>query len=284
MIRLSVMDVSLPGYMPKLVEHIDANGYFRFWATEYHTTHLSASPTLVAALAAAMTERIRIGTAGVLLNYACPAKVAEDFRLLELYFPGRIDLGVAGGRLSVHESAYLDGRAPPTEDDYAARVRMLVDLVRGSHALAVGPVSKTQPSLWLCGKSRRSAVLAGSVGVNFAFHHFFAGSTQAARDAITAYRESFHSSDGSAPYAMLACYGACALSDDSAAQHWSTYGADAACFIGTPARCVDRLCRLGDECDAEEIAISLLGEDFDARLEGYAMLAETAGLPRHTTG
>jgi len=282
MIRLSVMDISSPGYMPQLVQHVDANGYLRFWATEYHSMHLSASPTLVAALAAAMTERIRIGTAGVLLHYACPARVAEDFRLLELYFPGRIDLGVAGGRLSSHESAYLDGRPPPTEDHYAARVRMLVDLVRGSHTVAVGPVSKTQPPLWLCGKTSRSAALAGSVGVSFAFHHFFAKSTAAASDAIMVYRESFRSRDGSAPYAMLACYGACGASDDSAAQHWSTYEGDAPCFIGTPARCADRLRSLAEETGADEIAISLYGEDFQARLDGYAMLAESAGLPRRT--
>jgi luciferase family oxidoreductase group 1 len=278
MIRLSVIDVSSPGYMPQLVQHADLCGFSRFWTTEHHSEHLSASPTLVAALAAAMTERIRIGTAGVLLHYASPAKVAEEFRLLELYFPGRIDLGVAGGRLSAHESVYLDGRPPPTEDRYEARVRMLVELMRGSHELSVGPSTKTQPPLWLCGKTRRSAELAGAVGLNFAFHHFFAKSTAAAREAVMAYRDAYCGVGEATSYAMLACYGACGPTQDAAARHWSAYGTEAACFLGTPARCVDQLSRLAKECAVDEIAVSVHSEDFDARLDGYAKLAEAAGL------
>jgi luciferase family oxidoreductase group 1 len=278
MTRLSVIDVSSPAYMPQLVQHAEICGYSRFWATEHHSAHLSASPTLVAALAAAMTERIRIGTAGVLLHYACPAKIAEDFRLLELYFPGRIDLGIAGGRLSAHESLYLDGRPSPTEDHYGARVRMLVELMRGSHELTVGPSTETQPPLWLCGKTRRSAVLAGAAGLNFAFHHFFARSTAAAREAVMAYREAYRGIGGTTPYAMLACYGACGRTEDAAARHWSAYGTETACFLGTSARCVDQLSRLAEECVVDEIAVSVHSEDFDARLDGYANLAEAAGL------
>ena len=278
MICLSVIDVSSPGYMPQLVQHADHCGYSRFWATEHHSAHLSASPTVVVALAAAMTERIRIGTAGVLLHYACPAKVAEDFRVLETYFPGRIDLGVAGGRLSAHESIYLDGRPPPTEDRYEARVRTLVELMRGSHELSVGPSTKTQPPLWLCGKSRRSAVLAASLGINFAFHHFFAQSTAAAREAISAYRDAYRGVGGATPYAMLACYGACGPTEDAAARHWSAYGTQTACFLGTPARCVDQLSQLAEETAVDEIAVSVHSEDLDARLDGYARLAKAAGL------
>ena len=37
---------------------------------------------------------MRVGSAGILLQYYSPLKVAENFRTLEAMFPGRIDLGV----------------------------------------------------------------------------------------------------------------------------------------------------------------------------------------------
>src|SRR5262245_31424014 len=106
-----------------------------------------------------MTSRMRIGTGGILLNYSCPAKIVEDFRLLELYFSGRIDLGVVGGTISCDEQ-YLDGRSRPDPGSYSERLRTLVDLVRGD---TLGPMSAGRPSLWLCGASRSSAILAGTL-------------------------------------------------------------------------------------------------------------------------
>jgi len=235
---------------------------------------------VTATLAATLTGRIRIGTAGVLLNYACPAKVAEDFRLLELYFPGRIDLGVAGARAASDEALYLDGRPAPGPASYAARVRTVVELVRGTHALAVGPRSTTRPPLWLCGTSRSSAELAGSLGMNYAFHRYIAGSSSAACEAIAVYRAAFRSSDGAAPYALIACYGACAETDAAAAQQWIAADAGTACFTGSPAACVDQLAELARVCGADEVAINLLGDGIDARLAGYTLLAEAAQLGR----
>jgi len=264
--------------MPRLVQLLDATGYLRFWATEHHSLDQSASPILTAGLAAAMTGRLRIGTAGVLLHYASPARIAEDFRLLELYFPGRIDLGVAGARAGSDDALHLDGRPPPTSASYAERLKTLVELVRGSHSLAVGPRGSSTPPLWLCGSSRSSAELAGGLGMHYAFHRYLAGSSTAARDAIAAYRDAYRSSDGSAPYALIACYGACAGSGDRAAQQWLAADAGTACFLGPPAACVDQLDELALVCDADEIAINLLGDGIDARLDGYAMLADAAGL------
>ena len=48
---------------------------------------------LIAAIAA-VTERIRVGSAGVMLPHYSAFHVAEQFRVLEAIAPGRIDLGV----------------------------------------------------------------------------------------------------------------------------------------------------------------------------------------------
>jgi alkanesulfonate monooxygenase SsuD/methylene tetrahydromethanopterin reductase-like flavin-dependent oxidoreductase (luciferase family) len=159
-------------------------------------------------------------------------------------------------------------------------VRTLVELVRGTHAVAVGPRGTTTPPLWLCGTSRSSAELAGSLGMHYAFHRYIAGSSTAARDAIAAYRDAFRATDSAAPYATIACYGACAESDDRAARQWRAADAGTACFTGSPSSCVDQLHGLAEACDADEIAVNLLGDGIDSRLAGYAMLGDAADLGR----
>jgi alkanesulfonate monooxygenase SsuD/methylene tetrahydromethanopterin reductase-like flavin-dependent oxidoreductase (luciferase family) len=72
-------------------------GYRRYWVAEHHGMgHAVAgsSPEVLIARLAAATSRMRIGSGGVLLNYAAPLRVAEAFTVLASLFPGRIDLGI----------------------------------------------------------------------------------------------------------------------------------------------------------------------------------------------
>jgi alkanesulfonate monooxygenase SsuD/methylene tetrahydromethanopterin reductase-like flavin-dependent oxidoreductase (luciferase family) len=271
---LSVLDIFSPAHLPRLILHLDVLGYHRFWATEHHSPAQSASPTLIACLAAAMTSRLRVGTAGIMLNYACPAKVAEDFRLLELYFSGRVDLGITSAS-PAHEDLYIDGRPRPDQESFAARTRTLVDLVRGNHPVVVGPMTSTQPTLWMCGSSVSSAVLAGSLGMYFACHRRGAGSSERARDSIAAYRDAYRGPGAS--YAAVALHGACAYTDRTARQLWPADQASP-CFVGKPSACVDQLAARISECGADEAVLQLLTEDIKARLAGYRLLAQAAGL------
>src|SRR5262245_43034946 len=127
-LRLSVLDTHWPGDLLALLPELDALGYHRFWATEHHSASQSASPMIIATLAAVACPRMRVGTAGVLLNLYNPVSVAHDVRLLEVLFPGRIDLGIAsaipGGAMGV---ALPDGGS---HSSFATKLRELVRLVR----------------------------------------------------------------------------------------------------------------------------------------------------------
>ena len=61
----------------------------------------ATNPPVLIAMVAAATERIRVGSGGVMLPNHAPLVVAEQFALLEAAHPGRIDLGI--------------GRAPGTD-------------------------------------------------------------------------------------------------------------------------------------------------------------------------
>lgn len=71
-------------------------GYHRFWVSEHHSVPgvAGSAPTVLAAAVAAATDRIRIGTGGVMLPNHQPLVVAEQFGTLESLFPGRIDMGL----------------------------------------------------------------------------------------------------------------------------------------------------------------------------------------------
>lgn len=203
----------------------ESRGFHRFWVAEHHSMPgvASSSPAVILAHLAAHTERIRLGSGGVMLPNHAPLVIAEQFGTLEAMAPGRIDLGL--------------GRAPGTDGATAAALRrtdrlnegaddfpqQLTELIRfldddfpDGHPYArihavPGPVQATSPGgeqsphrppVWLLGSSGFSARLAGMLGLPFAFaHHFSAQNTVPALDL---YRDSFRPSAVlDAPYALI---------------------------------------------------------------------------------
>jgi len=91
-----------------LAERCDALGYARYWVAEHHSLPgiASTSPEILIGQIAARTRTIRVGSGGVMLMHYSALKVAENFRMLESLFPGRIDCGL--------------GRAPGSDQRTAA--------------------------------------------------------------------------------------------------------------------------------------------------------------------
>src|SRR5688572_20517660 len=77
----------------KLAEQL---GYTRFWISEHHNAASIAgsTPEVLLVKLGDETNHIRIGSGGIMLPNHSALKVAENFRMLETLFPGRIDLGM----------------------------------------------------------------------------------------------------------------------------------------------------------------------------------------------
>jgi alkanesulfonate monooxygenase SsuD/methylene tetrahydromethanopterin reductase-like flavin-dependent oxidoreductase (luciferase family) len=70
-------------------------GYRRFWIAEHHFVAVaSASPAVLVGQIAAATNRIRVGSGAVQLSHTTAAAVVESFGMLDVFYPGRIDLGL----------------------------------------------------------------------------------------------------------------------------------------------------------------------------------------------
>lgn len=188
----------------------DELGYRRYWLAEHHNMPAVAAtnPPVLIAMVAAVTQRIRVGSGGVMLPNHAPLVVAEQFALLEAAHPGRIDLGIgrAPGTDPVTAWALRHGGGG-VEDDAVARFPNYVDditamlspggvalrLQSGNHVLRATPHATSVPDIWLLGSSDYSARLAAEKGLPYVFAHHFSGRGTA--EALALYRNHFQPSD-----------------------------------------------------------------------------------------
>jgi luciferase family oxidoreductase group 1 len=162
----------------KLAQLCDRLGYHRYWFAEHHNSpgYACPSPEIMLAHAAQNTQRIRIGTGGVMLTHYSPAKVAESFRVLSALNPGRIDLSIgrAPGADGLTSHALSWPRQAPSGDVYpqqaAILMAMLHDDLPADHPfrkVRIIPEDAQAPETWMLGSSGGSAGLAGQLGYGF---------------------------------------------------------------------------------------------------------------------
>lgn len=167
----------------RLSQEAEKLGYSRFWVSEHHGSKALAhsSPEVLLAHLAASTERIRVGSGGVMLSHYSPYKVAENFRLLEALHPGRIDLGIgrAPGGMPLSTRALQSGiyggidQYPNQVSDLKGYLHDNLPLNHPFAKLTAAPILATAPEIWLLGSSDGSARIAAHQGLPFAYAQFF---------------------------------------------------------------------------------------------------------------
>ncbi len=163
--------------LAKLAESL---GYTRFWVAEHHNVpaFASSSPELVMMRLADATTRIRIGSGGVMIPHYSPYKVAENFRTLEAFHPGRIDLGIgnAVGTALVNRTLNENKqRKVGYEESIVDLTQYLSDEVDKEHrfsGITANPVIPTVPQMWVLSTGVRNAKMAAKLGIGFTFGLF----------------------------------------------------------------------------------------------------------------
>jgi luciferase family oxidoreductase group 1 len=209
-----------------LAQLADRLGFTRYWVAEHHNmpSIASSAPDIMIGQIAAATQRLRVGSGGVMLPNHAPLMVAERFKILEALYPNRIDLGLgrAPGTDPATSYALRRRQGISEEDDFLERFNELMLFeTRGFpaghpfHNVKAMPADVTLPPIYLLGSSDYSAQLAGHIGAAFSFAHHFA--TFDATTAMRLYRESFKpSASHQTPYAILATHVVCADTDEEA--------------------------------------------------------------------
>lgn len=210
----------------ELARLTDRLGYHRYWVAEHHGGPMLAGPSpevLIGPIASA-TERIRVGSGGVMLPHYSPFKVAESFSLLAGLYPERIDLGIgrAAGTDPMTTHALQRDRSTAPPDDFPQQLAELLayleDRLPASHPFArlakVLPGRPESPMPWLLGSSQQSALWAGETGLPYAFADFI---NPGGAEIAELYRSRFVDSERlAAPKLAVAAWALAADTDEQA--------------------------------------------------------------------
>ncbi|MDO5076678.1 MsnO8 family LLM class oxidoreductase [Corynebacterium sp.] len=189
MVALSVLDLVPVATTPtaafeatvRAAKVAEQAGYQRYWIAEHHNTSAlacGATSVLMGHIASA-TKTIRVGAGAFMLPLHRPLRLAEDLGTLSRLHPQRIEAAVSGGSGVDAETSRLLGR----DSVISADLRAL------QQALAGVPGLYTQVPLCIMGSGVQAAVLAGRLGLPFAFNSHIA--PQQLDAAIAAYRRGF---------------------------------------------------------------------------------------------
>lgn len=297
----------------KLAERL---GYHRFWVSEHHNSSFIAgsAPEILMVKLADVTTRIRIGSGGVMLPNHSAYKVAENFRLLETLFPGRIDLGMGrapgGDRIS---ASLLNPSNDFSEERYLTQLEHLQHFFNDTAATQHGPVlavpqAATIPGQWILSSSGGSSRIAARFGLGLAVAKFINGFVTP--DTVETYRKHFTPSPQfPRPQALLSVAVLCGETEETAADmrkfldfvylqfekgnfndfgdetyirnyHFSAHELERVRYnsgrviSGTKDRVKEQLTRLADEFGVDEIIVTTMSPDVEKRRRSFELLAE----------
>jgi len=304
----------------ELVKLAEKWGFHRFWVSEHHNSTLIAgsTPEVLMVKLADVTNHIRIGSGGIMLPNHSALKVAENFRMLETLFPGRIDLGMGrapgGDRIT---AALLNPSNTFEESSYLRQLEYLQQFFQDTAATQHGPViaipqSKTIPRQWILSSSGGSSMIAARFGLGLAIARFINGFAQP--DIVDTYRRHFEpSSQFPEPAALLSISVICAESEEKALRlrkyfdfmaiqfekgnfhkitdreiidqyEFSPYELERIKYnsgrvvSGTPDVVFSKLQALARDFDVDEIILSMMVGSFEDRIQSFKLLASEAGI------
>jgi alkanesulfonate monooxygenase SsuD/methylene tetrahydromethanopterin reductase-like flavin-dependent oxidoreductase (luciferase family) len=160
------------------IEIMDRTGFDAVWLAEHHFSGFSVCPSvhMVGVLAAARTERLRIGTGVSLAPFYHPLRLAEEVALLDQLSGGRVNWGAGRGFARVE---FENFGVPPEES--TSRFHEAVEIVlrawteerlnfSGAHFKFDGvevlpkPMQSPHPPVWMAATSESAIEWAAGRG------------------------------------------------------------------------------------------------------------------------
>ncbi|MGO1283330.1 MAG: LLM class flavin-dependent oxidoreductase [Psychrobacter sp.] len=207
-------------------QQAEKSGLNRYWMAEHHNMPgiASAATSVLLSHIGSQTQRIRIGSGGIMLPNHAPLMIAEQFGTLQALYGDRIDLGL--GRAPGTDGATFQALRRQMQDadrfpqDVQELMYFLGDNTDNSQVQAF-PGAKSNVPVWILGSSTFGASLAAHLGLPYVFASHFA--PQMLTQALATYREQFKPSAYlEKPYVMLAANLLLADDDATAQYHFTS--------------------------------------------------------------
>jgi luciferase family oxidoreductase group 1 len=299
-----------------LAQRAEEVGFHRVWYAEHHNmaSIASSATSVLIAHVAANTERIRLGSGGIMLPNHSPLTIAEQFGTLAELHVGRIDLGLGRAPGSDQLTQRALRRDPMAAENFPHDVLELQGYLSGSSRIPgveATPGKGTRVPLYILGSSLFGASLAAALGLPFAFASHFA--PDALEQAVRLYRERFEPSEQlERPYVMAGVNVVVADTTAEAGEHLlyaqrrrvarflahdhqltdaqvetlmdSRAGRQVLQMmeytaVGDPPAVRSYLDNFAQHVGADELIVTLMSPGFENRLHAATLLAEVAELP-----
>ncbi|PBQ30257.1 LLM class flavin-dependent oxidoreductase [Sphingobacteriaceae bacterium] len=331
-IKLGILDQSIVHHGKTAKDALDETistvklaetlGYSRFWVSEHHNSTFIAgsAPELLMVKLASETKNIRIGSGGIMLPNHSTLKVAENFRLLETLFPGRIDLGMGRAPGSDRITASLLNPSNTfSEESYLKQLDHLQHFFTDSAATTYGPLlavpqAQTIPEQWILSSSGGSSSIAAKFGMGLAVARFINGF--AGPEIASNYRKNFKANEHSSqPKVLLSITALCADTEEQALQmrkyidyvliqfeqgRFDGFGDyetinnykfspselerirhnSGRVVSGTKEQVKEQLTKLANDFEIDEIVVSAMANNSVARKRSFELLAEAFELDK----
>tara|TARA_B100001123_G_C15260883_1_gene1006534 strand:+ start:534 stop:1559 length:1026 start_codon:yes stop_codon:yes gene_type:complete len=184
----------------ELAKAADKFGFDSVWCAEHHfsTYGYLSRPLMFASYLATQTERIRVGSAVVVLPLHHPLIVAEEIATADLLSKGRLDVGLGRG-YQVYEFDRLGASLDESREKFEEAVDILLLSFEGEPFSYNGrhynfdetsvfptPVQKPRPPIWVVGQSEESIISTAKRGFNLV-----SGGFGVSLERLSEFRKSF---------------------------------------------------------------------------------------------
>ncbi|AME09183.1 MULTISPECIES: LLM class flavin-dependent oxidoreductase [Gemella] len=203
--------------MVRLAKKVEKLGYTRYWIAEHHNMKnvASSATQLLIQHTLANTDKIRVGSGGVMLPNHSPYIVAEQYGTIDTLYPKRVDLGLGRAPGTDYNTSRAIRRVKSEELDFKKEVNELAEYFKDERPVHAYPAAGRNVPLYILGSSTDSAYLAAELGLPYSFAAHFAPSMM--ENAIAIYRHYFKpSSSLKQPYVILGANAVVADTDEEA--------------------------------------------------------------------
>jgi alkanesulfonate monooxygenase SsuD/methylene tetrahydromethanopterin reductase-like flavin-dependent oxidoreductase (luciferase family) len=164
----------------RIAQEADRLGFDSVWCAEHHfsTYGYLSRPLMFATHLAARTERIRVGSAVVVLPLHHPLVVAEEIATADLLSKGRLDIGLGRG-YQTYEFERLGISLTDSRARFDEGLDVLLKAFEGKAFAYEGkhfhfgettvfptPVQRPHPPIWIVGQSQESILATARRGFN----------------------------------------------------------------------------------------------------------------------
>lgn len=298
----------------------EALGYSRFWVSEHHNSSFIAgsAPEILMVKLGDATQKLRIGSGGIMLPNHSALKVAENFRLLETLFPGRIDLGMGrapgGDRITAMLLNPSNNFSEKSYDDQLRHLQHFFNDEAGTEhgRIIAAPKAAGIPQQWILSSSGGSSLTAAKFSMGLGVARFINGQVQP--DVVKVYKKHFVPGHGfDAPKVIFSIAVLCGETEEEAKRmrrhydyvllqfergNFHSFGDEETAMnhefslqelerirynsgrvvSGTPTQVKTQLEKLAGDFEADELMITTMTYDYNLRRKSFELVAKAFGL------